>query len=259
MNKVELNSDMLFKQLSDRLKGKPDITARILAHVRAVSPHTTLVAFHNNGATEEEKVSVYKDCLMAVLKADFSGLKGEVPKGQAQAPQNVAPATRLEKPTSYMVGCKSKGDSTWSHNQCRFASKEQAELYAKDLASRWMGLETWEVQPSQDPVTHAWEPDMGLVDLALKPKSEEAPPQIPPVKPEIKEDTSVTATALAAPVDPKVAAVLAALTALQAPAQPALDEKAIRAIVEKVLAETVGKLVATEVAALKSKLVEALT
>lgn len=78
----------LFKELNSRIRlcSTPDAQQRITAHVRAVTQHNNLVAFINNGSTPAEKAEVLKVCLRAVLKNDFSELKGEVPSGQAVAP-----------------------------------------------------------------------------------------------------------------------------------------------------------------------------
>ena len=37
-------------------------------------------------------------------------------------------------------------------NALRFATREQAESYGRDLSARWMGMDAWEVQESEDEV-----------------------------------------------------------------------------------------------------------
>jgi hypothetical protein len=52
--------------------------------------------------------------------------------------------------TSFKVGCKTRGDMNWAYNALRFATREQAQNYAEDLYSRWMALDSYEVQESDD-------------------------------------------------------------------------------------------------------------
>jgi AAA domain (dynein-related subfamily) len=81
-----VNSDFLLKQLAERLKAKPpELQQRVTAHIRERTGHSTIVSFHNNGATEAEKVEVYSECLRAVLTGDFSPLKGQIAAGQVTA------------------------------------------------------------------------------------------------------------------------------------------------------------------------------
>lgn len=42
-------------------------------------------------------------------------------------------------------------ESIWSSNEIEFDTKEEAETYAKDLRSRWMGMDKWRVVPSSTP------------------------------------------------------------------------------------------------------------
>jgi hypothetical protein len=43
----------------------------------------------------------------------------------------------------------------WYANALRFATKEEAEHSARDLASRWSAVRKWRVIESDDPVSHA--------------------------------------------------------------------------------------------------------
>lgn len=55
---------------------------------------------------------------------------------------------------SYKVMVHGCGDPVGhlTSNALRFATREQAEEYGRDLASRWMGMDSWAVQESADPV-----------------------------------------------------------------------------------------------------------
>ncbi len=66
----------------------------------------------------------------------------------------VAITASPRKPKSFKVGCKSKGDLTWAYNGLRFATKEEASAYGRDLYSRWMGLDKYEVHASSEPVNY---------------------------------------------------------------------------------------------------------
>lgn len=37
------------------------------------------------------------------------------------------------------------GETTWASNGLRFATAAEAEVYAVDLAQRWMGVKDWRV------------------------------------------------------------------------------------------------------------------
>jgi len=41
----------------------------------------------------------------------------------------------------------------WVANGLRFATRDEAEAYAKDLFSRWILVKEWRVVPSSDPVS----------------------------------------------------------------------------------------------------------
>ena len=78
-------SEKLFVALTERFKDRnKTVQQAILAHVRSKSGHQNLVAFHGNGANEEQKCELYKECLNAILNNDYSKLSGEVAGGQME-------------------------------------------------------------------------------------------------------------------------------------------------------------------------------
>ena len=94
----------LFQELNKRMKISPaaDAQLRVTAHIRERTGHATIAAFHNNGATREEKVEIYQECLKAVIKNDFTTLNGTVPSGQAQVkapPREEIPAQEPDRAT----------------------------------------------------------------------------------------------------------------------------------------------------------------
>lgn len=92
------NPDFLLKALISKMRERPpEVEQRIISHIQAISGHGTLPAFHNNGASPEEKCGVYRDCIKAVLTGDYTNLKGETPKGQAQSSEPAKPA-KAEEP-----------------------------------------------------------------------------------------------------------------------------------------------------------------
>jgi len=44
----------------------------------------------------------------------------------------------------------------WSSNALRFATKEEAEDNARDLAKRWVLVLDWRATECADPVNYAW-------------------------------------------------------------------------------------------------------
>jgi hypothetical protein len=62
----------------------------------------------------------------------------------------------MSNPVSFKVACNTYScrEGDWSYNALRFATKEEAEVYGRDLHSRWMSLNKWEVHPSDDAVTN---------------------------------------------------------------------------------------------------------
>ena len=86
--KPQIDSTFLFGELTKRFaKHPPEVQQRITAHVRAKSGHSTLPSYHSNGASEDQKIELYKECLNAILQNDYSGLSGSIPTGQASSEQ----------------------------------------------------------------------------------------------------------------------------------------------------------------------------
>lgn len=52
-------------------------------------------------------------------------------------------------------------------NALRFATREEAESSAHDLACRWMLVERFRVDESEDPVNYMWDPQRGNVPLEV--------------------------------------------------------------------------------------------
>lgn len=51
---------------------------------------------------------------------------------------------------SFKVAVVGVGETTFSYNGLRFATREQAQAWGEDLYSRWTGMESFEVQESED-------------------------------------------------------------------------------------------------------------
>jgi cobaltochelatase CobS len=104
METQQTGSSSLFSLLTKAMSKDPRIAQRVTAHVRAVSNHNTVIAYHNNGSSEEDKKKLYADCLVAIRNGDYSKLQGQVAAGQATPPQEErqeekpAPAPRSRKP-----------------------------------------------------------------------------------------------------------------------------------------------------------------
>lgn len=66
---------------------------------------------------------------------------------------------------SYRVEVQTEVHGPWSFNALRFATKEQANAYGRDLWARWTSVREWRVADSTDPVTHIWTAE-GLKEIA---------------------------------------------------------------------------------------------
>ena len=82
----------------DRIRFSIEWQMRVTAHVRAKTGHNTLPNYHNNGASEAEKIALYQECLAAVMNQDCSKLLGGVANGQAAAPVQPGETTVVSKP-----------------------------------------------------------------------------------------------------------------------------------------------------------------
>jgi hypothetical protein len=55
--------------------------------------------------------------------------------------------------TSYKAEVIADGSGTWCGNALRFATREAAEDYARDLSDRWTAVREWRVIESDEEVT----------------------------------------------------------------------------------------------------------
>ncbi len=56
----------------------------------------------------------------------------------------------LKPPLSYKVGVKTSGDREFVFNGLRFATREEAESYGKNLFLRWTAVTEWEVHEATE-------------------------------------------------------------------------------------------------------------
>ena len=55
---------------------------------------------------------------------------------------------------SWKTAVKVKGEEGWSYNALRFATSQEADSYGADLSRRWLLVEKWEAQESDEPVNY---------------------------------------------------------------------------------------------------------
>ena len=55
--------------------------------------------------------------------------------------------------TSFKPEVQADASGRWDSNGCRFAAREEAEWYVRDLAWRWTAVRATRVVESADPVT----------------------------------------------------------------------------------------------------------
>jgi hypothetical protein len=80
---------------------------------------------------------------------------------------------------SYKVAVMATGESNWSYNGQRFATRNEAQAAGDDLSSRWSAVEKFEVQKSNDPVNYKWENGQAISVKASAPA--ETPATVEPV------------------------------------------------------------------------------
>jgi hypothetical protein len=55
---------------------------------------------------------------------------------------------------SWKVEVQADNTRSWSSNQLRFATEEEAQQYGRDLFTRWTAVREWRTARSDDPVSH---------------------------------------------------------------------------------------------------------
>jgi hypothetical protein len=74
----------------------------------------------------------------------------------------------MEKPTSWAPQVTADNSLKWGGNRLRFATRDEALAYARDLARRWTLVKTWRAAPSSDAVNAIWDARTGrLLHLNL--------------------------------------------------------------------------------------------
>ena len=66
---------------------------------------------------------------------------------------------------SFKAGAVVSGERQPAYNALRFATREEAEQYGRDLAGRWMLVERIVVEESTDVVNYQWIDVVGLKDV----------------------------------------------------------------------------------------------
>jgi hypothetical protein len=66
---------------------------------------------------------------------------------------------------SFKPGVFVSGESQSVFNGVRFATRDEAEQYGRDLAGRWILVERTVVEESDDPVNYEWIEGHGMVSI----------------------------------------------------------------------------------------------
>jgi hypothetical protein len=66
---------------------------------------------------------------------------------------------------SWKVEITAGTSGRWSGNSVRFATRDEAKAYGRDLATRWLVPEDWRVSESADPVNYQLAYDGGLIPI----------------------------------------------------------------------------------------------
>lgn len=59
----------------------------------------------------------------------------------------------VRRPVSYAAEVIADSTGKWRGNSLRFATKQEADRYARNLTARWLAVRQHRVVPSDDPVT----------------------------------------------------------------------------------------------------------
>jgi hypothetical protein len=76
---------------------------------------------------------------------------------------------------SYAAEVMVAGESKWTGNAVRFATKAEAQAYVQDLAFRWTAVNDTRVVESEDAVNYAWVNGSSLSLEAPAPRKTPAP------------------------------------------------------------------------------------
>jgi DNA repair protein RadC len=99
---VTVNSAFLYEQITARMKSWPSETVRrVQEHVKVVTGHDSLAAYNGNGASEEDKVTLYKAIIGAVLGSKLDTLQKAVTPTPvpAKEPEVVKPVQNAPQST----------------------------------------------------------------------------------------------------------------------------------------------------------------
>lgn len=155
-----------------RLQGQSELQVRITAHVREKTGHNTLFAFQQNGATEQEKIGLWKECLAAIVNGTVESLQGATAVGQTSRPAEECRPAPKSTPAAKPEGKAER--IAESPGPVKSGEIDQLrELLGKILGSRKQEIDetrVWEIAASvtQTAVTNA------LADFAVTFK---APPR----------------------------------------------------------------------------------
>src|SRR3990167_4504399 len=109
------------------------------------------------------------------VRGELNGMLPEMPETDAEEAARLGLGQEAKPPVttgSFMAEFTTDDSGKWTANALRFATEEEANAYASDLFSRWMGAKDMRVVPSDDPVSHQWTKD-GLEQI-----EEVAPPAV---------------------------------------------------------------------------------
>ena len=87
----KLTANDYWTAIVKKINGDVQWNMAVAAHIRAKTGCSSPAVFHNNGAEEEEKISLYKEVLAAIAAKDIGRLQGAVAGGQAAVQPNPQP------------------------------------------------------------------------------------------------------------------------------------------------------------------------
>lgn len=88
---------------------------------------------------------------------------------------------------SWMAGIKTTGDSDWTYNGQRFATRNEAQLFSDYIRWVWHAVTDTQVVPSPDPVNYRWDDLTSRAVSLAPPAAQNAPPALPVVEQALRD------------------------------------------------------------------------
>jgi MoxR-like ATPase len=121
-----------FDALQKAMIADGEFSRRVNNHVRALSGHANVVAFLNNGSSDEDKTKVLIECLVAFRNKDYSKLRDPAKDGVVMQPSRVVEATAEETPTPRPIDDFTEEDREIENEPAMERREEQVPVFPEE-------------------------------------------------------------------------------------------------------------------------------